>query len=150
MEKKSIRILVATTTFAIGILLSGAIASYAVNGNHTRMMNMYGINRDINEANSASTSASSMSMDDMTADLMHKTGDAFDKAFVAEMIVHHQGAIDMAKLAKTNAKHQEVKDLADAIITAQTSEITEMKQWQKDWGYSSSGSNMNGHNMMGM
>ena len=41
----------------------------------------------------------------------------------------------MAKLAATQAKHQEVKDLANGIISSQTSQISEMKQWQKDWGY---------------
>ena len=48
---------------------------------------------------------------------------------------HHQGAIDMAKPAATNALHQEVKDLAKEIIAAQTKEITQMQLWQKEWGY---------------
>jgi uncharacterized protein (DUF305 family) len=30
-----------------------------------------------------------------------------------------------------------VKDLTKAIVTAQTKEIKQMKQWQKDWGYES-------------
>jgi uncharacterized protein (DUF305 family) len=72
-------------------------------------------------------------MASMNAGLQGKTGDAFDQEFLAEMIVHHQGAIDMAKLALSNAKHQEIKDLAQAIISAQTKEIGEMKQWQKSW-----------------
>jgi uncharacterized protein (DUF305 family) len=141
MKKKTI--IIAASTFIIGIVLSGAVASYAVNGNNTGMMNMYAIHGD------TSHSASSMSMDEMTTDLKGKTGDDFDKAFVAEMITHHQGAIDMANLALTNAKHQEVKDLAETIITAQTSEITQMKNWQTQWGYTSN-STMNNHSMMGM
>jgi uncharacterized protein (DUF305 family) len=72
-------------------------------------------------------------MANMNAGLQGKTGDTFDQEFLAEMIVHHQGAIDMAKLALTNAKHQEIKDLAQAIISAQTKEINEMRQWQKSW-----------------
>jgi uncharacterized protein (DUF305 family) len=79
----------------------------------------------------------SMSMADMmtsmNAELKGKTGDAFDQAFLSEMIVHHQGAVEMAQLALTNAKHQEIKDLASAIITAQNKEIAEMKAWQKSW-----------------
>lgn len=78
-----------------------------------------------------------MDMDDMmrsmNAGLQGKTGDDFDRVFLSEMIVHHQGAIDMAKLALTKAKHQEIKDLATAIITAQTNEINEMKGWLKSW-----------------
>jgi uncharacterized protein (DUF305 family) len=75
-------------------------------------------------------------MDSMNAGLKGKQGDDFDKAFISEMIIHHQGAITMAELALTNAKHQEVKTLAKAIISAQTSEIAQMKSWLKNW-YSS-------------
>lgn len=82
---------------------------------------------------------SSMGMMDMNASMMTalngKTGDDFDKAFLEQMIMHHQSAINMASTGKTNAQHQEVKDLTVAIVTAQTKEITQMKQWQKDWSY---------------
>lgn len=86
-------------------------------------------------SDSSSAVSSSMSMDQMMTTLQGKTGDDFDKTFIAEMIMHHQGAISMAKLASAQAKHQEVKDLANGIISAQTSEITEMQAWQKNWGY---------------
>lgn len=72
-------------------------------------------------------------MHDMNAGLVGKTGDAFDQAFLAEMIVHHEGAVEMAELALTNAKHEEIKNLASLIIEAQNKEITEMKSWQKNW-----------------
>ena len=72
-------------------------------------------------------------MNNMNVSLQGKTGDVFDQAFLAEMIVHHQGAIDMANLALTTAKHQEIKDLAIGIIKAQTTEIAQMKAWQKSW-----------------
>ena len=89
--------------------------------------------------NYPSTSTDSMmgSMDGMTAMLTGKTGNDFDKAFIEQMIQHHQSAIEMAMPGTTNASHQEVKDLSSAIVTAQTSEITQMKQWQKAWGYTS-------------
>ncbi len=78
-----------------------------------------------------------MDMADMMAsmndELRGKTGDEFDKAFISEMIVHHEGAVEMAELARTNAKHQEIKDLADAIISAQNKEIEDMRAWQKSW-----------------
>lgn len=80
---------------------------------------------------------SAMMMDNemagMTKELKGKTGDEFDQAFLTQMIAHHQEAIDMSKPAATNASHQEVKDLAVAIIVAQTDEIKQMRQWQKDW-----------------
>lgn len=78
-----------------------------------------------------------MSMEDMMRDMNRalegKTGDEFDQAFLAEMIVHHQGAVGMAQAALTNAKHQEIKDLAAEIIRAQEKEIAQMQEWQKNW-----------------
>jgi uncharacterized protein (DUF305 family) len=96
------------------------------------------------------TDNSSMSMSDMTASLKGKTGDAFDAAFLSEMTTHHQGAISMANLALTNAKHQEVKDLAKGIVSAQTSEIQQMMQWQTQWGYKTQSSSTDNMSGMGM
>ena len=79
----------------------------------------------------------SMTMSQMSEDLKGKTGDEFDQAFIPSMIEHHQGAIDMAKLAKENAKHDEIKKLADDVLTAQSKEIDMMQTWQMDWGYKS-------------
>lgn len=72
-------------------------------------------------------------MDSMMAGLYGKTGDAFDQAFLAEMIVHHEGAVEMAQAALRDAKHAELKQMAEAIIAAQTQEIEQMKTWQKSW-----------------
>ena len=77
------------------------------------------------------------SMSQMSESLQGKTGDEFDKAFIVGMIEHHQGAIDMAKQAEKNAKHNEIKQLSRDIITAQDGEISTMKQWQAVWGYAS-------------
>lgn len=82
-------------------------------------------------------SHSGMSMMQMADNLDGKSGDEFDKAFIEGMIVHHEGAVAMAKKAESQAKHDEVKTLSRAIISAQETEISQMKQWQKDWGYSS-------------
>jgi uncharacterized protein (DUF305 family) len=73
------------------------------------------------------------SMQSMMAGLSGKSGDAFDLAFLSEMIVHHEGAVEMAQAALQNAKHSELKTMAGAIITAQTSEIAQMRNWLKDW-----------------
>lgn len=76
-----------------------------------------------------------MGMNEMSHELEGKNSDEFDRAFINLMIDHHQGAINMANAAKLNAKHEEIKSLADDIITAQTSEIEKMRQWSKNWGY---------------
>ena len=74
-------------------------------------------------------------MKGMTSSLEGKTGEDFDKIFISEMIVHHQGAVEMAKMALSSASHQEIKDLATAIIEAQEKEILQMKEWQTNWNY---------------
>jgi uncharacterized protein (DUF305 family) len=87
------------------------------------------------------TNSIEMTMSEMVASLKNKSGDDYDKAFINEMIVHHQNAVDIAKLSKANARHQEIKQLSEEIIAAQEKEINQMKQWQKDWGYTGSDSN---------
>ena len=72
-------------------------------------------------------------MSSMTAGLQGKTGDDFDKAFITEMVAHHEGAVAMAQLALKNAKHSEIKKLAQDIITAQNSEIASMRNWLSSW-----------------
>jgi uncharacterized protein (DUF305 family) len=59
----------------------------------------------------------------------------FDKAFIEEMIPHHQMAVMMANMLKSQTQRPEMKKLADDIITAQTKEIEEMRSWYQDWGY---------------
>ena len=46
-----------------------------------------------------------------------------DATFAQMMIPHHEGAIAMAKAAEERAQHQEVRELAAAIIEAQQREI---------------------------
>jgi len=118
-----------------GVAVTGFAAGRAVNSNNTGMMRMMGMNTD-NISQQVATNHSQMSMDQMTEELKNKSGDDFDKAFVEMMISHHEGAVAMAELIPSRAKHQEIKNLGEAIATAQTKEIADMKQWQKDWNYS--------------
>lgn len=76
------------------------------------------------------------SMSGMLTALEGKSGDDFDKAFMEQMIIHHQGALDMAAPGKENALRQEIKDLSSAIVNDQMKEIAQMQTWQKEWGYS--------------
>lgn len=133
MKKESI--MAGVIGLLIGVVVAGFAAGQAVNNNSTGMMRMMGMNTN-NSQQQTATSHSTMSMADMTEQLKNKSGDDFDKAFVEMMISHHEGAVDMAELIPSRAKHGEVKKLGEAIIAAQTKEIADMKQWQKDWGYS--------------
>jgi uncharacterized protein (DUF305 family) len=61
-------------------------------------------------------------------------GDApFEQRFIQAMIPHHESAVMMAQDALQNAERQEIKDLAQEIITAQEGEIAQMRQWLQEW-----------------
>lgn len=57
-----------------------------------------------------------------------------DVRFAQMMIVHHEGAIEMARLAADRAGRQEVTDLALRIERAQQPEIDTMTGWLERWG----------------
>lgn len=57
----------------------------------------------------------------------------YDLQFIDTMTVHHQGAVEMAKLVDSRAQHQELKDLAADIIDAQEREIAKMSEWRNGW-----------------
>lgn len=59
--------------------------------------------------------------------------DDFDTAFVEDMIPHHQMAVMMASMLKNGTQRPEMKKLADDIITAQTNEIDQMREWLEEW-----------------
>ena len=56
-----------------------------------------------------------------------------DKHFIEQMIPHHEGAIEMAKLAQEKSNRPEVLTLASTIIDSQSTEITQMQSWYKEW-----------------
>ena len=70
----------------------------------------------------------------MSTDQMHQMmGDVdLDAMFLQMMIPHHESAITMAEQALAEAQHPEIKSLAQAIITVQRAEITEMQGELRD------------------
>lgn len=138
MGSKKEAIIIGVAGVLIGSLLTAFIASAAVNNGLNGMMRMMGMNVNPTSGEMLTDtmdSHGSMSMSGMSASLASRTGDEFDKLFLEQMIEHHEGAVDMAELAKKNAKHDEIKQMADDIINAQTSEIQQMKDWQASWNY---------------
>lgn len=62
-----------------------------------------------------------------------KTAPDFDKAFIEEMIPHHQMAVMMAQMLLQSTIRPEMKQLAKDIIEAQTREINSMREWYRQW-----------------
>jgi uncharacterized protein (DUF305 family) len=58
---------------------------------------------------------------------------SFDARFIDMMVPHHQGAVEMARVAQQRAEHPEIAQMAEAIITAQENEIDQMKAWRLAW-----------------
>ena len=59
---------------------------------------------------------------------------ATDKAFVREMVPHHEMAVEMGKMAKMDGVHTQIRSLAGRIVTAQDAEIATMKTIAKRLG----------------
>jgi len=57
-----------------------------------------------------------------------------DVDFVKGMIPHHQGAIDMAKVALQHTKDEQIRKWATDVIREQEREIAEMQAWLKNKG----------------
>ena len=59
---------------------------------------------------------------------MEMSGD-MDKDFAMMMKIHHQGALDMAKMELAHGKSPAMKAMAKKIIAAQKKEIAEFDRW---------------------
>jgi uncharacterized protein (DUF305 family) len=119
-----------TLIIAASVLVAGFFIGYCLGLNRPISADMHRMPDGSMMANNGDMQGMMM---DMNAGLRGKAGDEFDRAFLSEMIVHHEGAVEMAQAALQSAKHQEIKDMARDIIFAQTSEIAQMRSWLKSW-----------------
>ncbi|WP_454850169.1 DUF305 domain-containing protein [Promicromonospora soli] len=62
-----------------------------------------------------------------------------DTQFAQMMIVHHQGALEMAELAGQKAQDPDVQALAEGIAGAQQPEIDTITGWLEAWGEDTDG-----------
>jgi uncharacterized protein (DUF305 family) len=68
-----------------------------------------------------------------------------DVAFMQGMIVHHQQAVDMARLVKDRTNTEELKTIAGRIESSQADEISFMQTWLKERGEPLEDPAMKGH-----
>jgi uncharacterized protein (DUF305 family) len=69
-----------------------------------------------------------------------------EEVFIAEMIPHHQEALD-SSLLMLESQNTQVKSLAESIIFAQEQEIGMMQEWMRQW-YANSNYESKYQNMM--
>jgi uncharacterized protein (DUF305 family) len=114
--------------------LAFAVAAAPAHAQHQGMAGM-----DMSDSAHAGAGDSTQAFKAADERMMHDmsapeyTGDA-DRDFVAHMIPHHQGAIEMAQVELKYGKDPEIKKLARNIIKAQHDEIALMKRWQQKHG----------------
>jgi uncharacterized protein (DUF305 family) len=74
----------------------------------------------------------------------------YDLQFLDTMAMHHQSAVDMAKLVDDRAEQPELKAMAKKMISDQQGEISQMKAWRDQWyAGKSAAMNMKMPGMMG-
>lgn len=110
--------LYATISLLAGVLIGIFVTSNVVNNNMTGMMQMMGIRRNFG---------------DVQTGRGLQTISIIDRHFIEQMIPHHEGAIEMAQLAKERASRAEIKTLAGNIIKSQSEEIKNMRSWYESW-----------------
>lgn len=57
----------------------------------------------------------------------------FDQQFIDMMVPHHEGALEMAKIAEMRAARPEIQAMARDILATQAAEIDQMKRWRAAW-----------------
>ncbi len=120
-----------------GVILGFIIAGFSVGNFGMGGRNMMGYNNQDNKYESRDDRFDGKNMhntmNSMMSGINGRIGDSFDKAFIDEMTIHHQGAIVMAQEALKVSKRPEILKLANDIISAQNSEISQMASWKASW-----------------
>lgn len=120
--------------FLITGLVVGIFAGYFISGNDFQSnSNMHRMPDGTMMHNDHKTGSANMDemMHSMTASLEGKTGADFDKEFLEQMIIHHEGAVEMAQMVLSQSSSAQLKIFAQSIISVQSSEIAMMQNWLK-------------------
>lgn len=63
----------------------------------------------------------------------HGSAVADDRQFISQMIPHHEEAVTTSEIVVNNSTNTELTAFATEVISVQTREIEQMKQWHKQW-----------------
>lgn len=113
MERNKIAVL-------LGVLVVGLFIGYIFGASNKNVSNTQ---------NTYQSSNMGHMMHNMSSSLEGKTGDDLNKEFLEQMIIHHQGAIEMADTILRNSNSVELKKFSQDIISVQSREINMMQNW---------------------
>ncbi len=110
---------------AVAFLLAGCASAGGEQGKTEKTGGMAGMDH-------SKMDHGSMDSDGMARGMVTQNGEYSDRAFIDAMVSHHQGAIDMARIALENAEHDEIKQLSRNIVSTQEAEIEELKAIKRE------------------
>lgn len=130
-------VIVALVAFGAACTQTATNGNTAMNHNSMMMnsnsMSMNGMNHNgMMNGNQAMNHNSMMNHSEMKSS-PNAASAPYDLQFIDTMTMHHQGAIEMAKMAIAKTQNQELKAFAQKIISDQNREISEMKSWREKW-----------------
>jgi len=95
---------------------------------------MFGQIRDSLDGPTMEMSEEDMAMMGMMEDPQQlANADPFDRAFIDNMMPHHESAIAMAEVAFQESENPEIREIARDIVNAQEREIAQMREWREEW-----------------
>jgi hypothetical protein len=125
VRKRAITLATTASVAATSLALAhGPSASYHLHG---AVPVQYVVDRPDMSREEPFLSENDAAMNKMMADMTVKpTGDV-DRDFVAMMVPHHQGAIDMAKAVLRYGRNEQIRRVAQEIVVTQQQEIVAMR-----------------------
>ncbi len=90
-------------------------------------------NESSNTSSNAETTASQASATTQSTASVSPAATPYDAQFLDTMSKHHQGAIEMARIAQSKVQLPELKALTKRIPADQQKEIDQMKAWREQW-----------------
>lgn len=123
--KRNLKIIFIAVTV---LLLAGVGAWHFITGRQTTEKNQ----QQANTTSKAVTDSTAVVNDSKFAKL---TGEAYDEAYIGDMLAHHEGALNMSEMVSAGTERPELLQLAQTIMQTQSRELMKMQTWQQEWGY---------------
>jgi Domain of unknown function (DUF305) len=125
IRKRAISFATTASVAATSLVLAhGPSSAHRV---HATLPIQYVADRTDNSAEASFMSENESAMSEMMTDMMVKPTGDIDRDFVAMMVPHHQGAVDMAQAELKYGHNELLRRLARQIIANRQSEITVMR-----------------------